>query len=246
MTEFFQKHKKPCIISGAVVSVIIFAVYLYLLFLPGFWYHDVFLYKEKSPFEGMEVYSGHDAVNKADYELTMVKEGKTAYLAFTVNETEKYYEIISDDTENHSPAVTISENGEQIFEGSFNGYHLVTKDGKYFEEENYININGFGSWKIPEEELFPSYHWIYNVSQSVKTEIRGEPLWLICIVLIAGLVILDMVHPDFFWNLNNWLDVKGGEPSDFYRFAQKTGWILSPILIFVLMIISFMPESMFL
>lgn len=243
MTEFFQKHRKSFIICGAIIAAAVFAFYLYALFRPGYWYLDVFLYKEKAPFEGMEVYSGHDAVNKAEYELTIAKDGMKTYMAFTVNEEERSYEIISDNTEDYYPNVTIFENGEQIFKGTHRGFGLLTEDDEYFEKS--VEIIPSYAYPLSEEELFPPYNWLYDVSQSIKTEIRGEPYWLILIVMLIGLVALDMAHPDFFWCFNNWLDVKGGEPSEFYRFTQKALWILSPFIVLILMIVSFVPEMMF-
>ena len=71
MNEFFEKNRKACIIGGTLIFAAVFAFYLFALFRPGYWHREVFLYKEKAPFEGMSVFSGHDAVNKADYELTM-------------------------------------------------------------------------------------------------------------------------------------------------------------------------------
>ena len=50
MADFFYKHKKACIIAGITAAVIIFAVYLYALFFPGYWYGDVFLYKKARKF----------------------------------------------------------------------------------------------------------------------------------------------------------------------------------------------------
>ena len=202
MSEFFSKNKKICVISGIIVGIVVFAIYLYALFLPGYWFGDVFLHKEKAPFSGMEVYSGHDAENQADYQLVMSKEGIVTYMAFTVNGEERFYEITSDNSENYYPDVMIFENGEQVFNGTYRGSHLVTEEGEFFEIENAVNVDGFGSWDIPTENLFPSYSWLYDVSQSIKTEIRGEPVWLIFMVLFMGLVALDMAYPDFFWKFN--------------------------------------------
>ena len=245
MTGFFQRNKKLFVISGLVAAVIIFAIYLYALFLPGFWLGDVFLYKQKAPFEGIEVYSGKDRTNDARYEMTMAKEGMETYIAFTVNETEREYKIVSDNSEDYYPDVMIFENGEQVFSGTYRSFHLVTEEGEFFEIENAVNVDGFGSWDIPTENLFPSYSWLYDVSQSIKTEIRGEPVWLIFMVLFMGLVALDMAYPDFFWKFNNCLDVKGGEPSEFYRFCQKALWILTPFIVLIFMVISFIPEMMY-
>lgn len=236
MTDFLKKHKKTCIIVGIIAAVIVFAAYLFALFLPGYWYGDVFLYKEKAPFDGMEVYSGRDAVNKADYELTMIKDGKTTYVVFTVNETERSYEITSDDSVNYNPDVTIVENGEKVFSGTARSGILVDENGELFETAIVITHD---SYEPTEEELFPSYTWLYGVSQNEKAEIRGEPIWLISIIIIIAVCVFDMKYPDFFWTLEHSLEVKGGEPSDFYRFIQKAGWVTAPIVIAVFMILTF-------
>ena len=238
MMEFIKKRKKFCV-TLAFVSIIIFAIYLYALFLPGYWYGDVFLYKGKNLFEDLEVYSGYDWKNKAEYELTMAKDGMTSYMVFTVNGEERAYEIISDNSESYYPDVAIYENRELVFNGTHDGIYLVTDEGEYFENEDFINIEGFGSWNVPTDKLFPAYNWLYDVSQSVKTEIRGEPVWLICIVIFIAVLILDMSFPDFLWHFHNWIDVKGGEPSEFYRFIQKAGWMISPFVIILFMILSF-------
>ena len=184
----------------------------------------------------MEVYFGKDRINNVSYEMTMAKDGMKTYIAFTVNETERGYEIVSDNSEGYNPKVTIHENGELVFKGTHAGFSLLTEDGEFFEDP--ITFAVSGSDKIPEEELFPSYNWLYDVSQQ-RTAIRGNPLFLIGIVLFAAVMIVDIACPDFFWNLDHWLDTKGGEPSEFYRFTQKLLWILAPIIIIASMIFSF-------
>lgn len=234
MREFYDSHKKLCITCGIIISVLIFAVYLYALFLPGYWYRDVFLYKQKAPFGGIELYSGHDAVNDADYELVMVKEGAKTHMAFTVNKTERSYEIISDDSENYYPNVTIYENGELIFKGTYRSFLLDENEEPF---EPIVRVE-YGPYKPTEEELFPSYNWLYSVSQE-KNAIRGNILFLPAIIIVAAVVVFDMMHPDVFWQMRNCLDVEGGRPSDYFRFMQKLSWKISPFIIISLMIASF-------
>ncbi len=236
MIEFFQNHKKQCIIA-AVILVVIFAVYLFLLFRHGYWYRDAFLYKQRAPFEGMEVYSGKDRSIGYRYEMVMAKEGMETYIAFSVNETEREYKVVSDNSESHNPAVEIFENGELVFRGTSIAGMLFDVNDKPFVEIPEINfyVNG----NVPEEELLPSYGWLYEVSQRVKTDIRGNAIWLIFIAVFAGTIAIDMIYPDLFWELNHRLSVEGGSPSDYYRFIQKAGWILSPFIIIALMIASF-------
>ena len=121
MTDFFYKHKKACIIAGITAAVIIFAVYLYALYK-----------KSEKIFGQTEVYSGRDAVNKADYALYKIKEGNKTKLSFYVNDFERNYEIVSDNSEGYNPKVTIYENDELVFKGTHGGFSLLTEDGDFF------------------------------------------------------------------------------------------------------------------
>ena len=237
MVEFFQNHKKQCIIA-AVISVIIFAVYLFLLFKPGFWYRDAFLYKQKAPFEGMEVYSGKDKINGVFYEMTMAKDGTKTCIVFTVNETEREYEILSNNSKSNYAEVEIYENGKLVFEGSYFSNMLFSKSGEPFVETP--NMNYYIPGELSEEELIPTYNWLYEISQRRNTEIRGDVIWLSFIVVFAGIIALDMFFPDLYWELRHRLSVEGGKPSDIYRAWQKLGWMISPFIIIVLMIATFL------
>lgn len=237
MIEFFQNHKKQCIIA-AVISVIIFAVYLFLLFKPGFWYRDAFLYKQKAPFEGMEVYSGKDKINGVFYEMTMAKDGTKTCIVFTVNETEREYEILSNNSKSNYAEVEIYENGKLVFEGSYFSNMLFSKSGEPFVETP--NMNYYIPGELSEEELIPTYNWLYEISQRRNTEIRGDVIWLSFIVVFAGIIALDMFFPDLYWELRHRLSVEGGKPSDIYRAWQKLGWMISPFIIIVLMIATFL------
>ncbi|MBR3597794.1 MAG: hypothetical protein IKL47_12570 [Clostridia bacterium] len=234
MKDFIKEHKKLCILVGVLFAVI-FIIYLFAVFRTGYWYRDVFLYKQKAPFDGMEVYSGHDAVNSADYELTMAKDGIKTFMAFTVNETERSYEIISDNSESHNPAVTIFENGDKVFTGTYRGFYLEDESGQPFEP--LVSVE-YGPYVPTEEELFPSYNWLYSVSQQ-KNAIRGNLIFLPAIIIIIAVVVFDMMYPDFFWQMRNCLDVEGGRPSGYFRFMQKLSWKISPFIIIALMIASF-------
>ncbi len=237
MKDFIKEHKKICILAG-IAFALLFIIYLFALFRPGYWYRDVFLYKQKAPFEGIEVYSGKDRALGYRYEMTKAKDGMKTYIAFTVNETERGYEIISDNSESHNPAVEIYENGELVFKGTSVAGMLFDVNEKPFVETSEINfyVNG----NVPEEEFLPTYNWLYEVSQKVKSaDIRGNAIFLPAIIIVAAVVVFDMMYPDFFWELEHRLHVDGGTPSDYYRLVQKAGWVISPFIILVLMIACF-------
>ncbi|MBQ7097782.1 MAG: hypothetical protein IJN96_06850 [Clostridia bacterium] len=47
MLEFAKRYKKPCIIAGIILVVIILIVYLKAVFAPGLWHGNAFLYLQK-------------------------------------------------------------------------------------------------------------------------------------------------------------------------------------------------------
>ena len=69
MVEFICKHKKPCIIGGIVLSVVLLALYLRAMFLPGLWHGDAFLYKQDDgSFAGSDIYAEYKMnIKPSDY-----------------------------------------------------------------------------------------------------------------------------------------------------------------------------------
>ena len=44
---FIKNHKKASIFTAAFLGIILFFIYLYIMFLPGYDYQDAFLFKQK-------------------------------------------------------------------------------------------------------------------------------------------------------------------------------------------------------
>ena len=70
MMNIFTRYKKQCIILGIVLAVVIFAIYLRAMFLPGLWHIDAFLYRQDDgSFVGADSYAKYQmTVKPADYE----------------------------------------------------------------------------------------------------------------------------------------------------------------------------------
>lgn len=231
MAGVFTQHKKACITIGIILAVGLFALYLYALFLPGVWHGDAFLYQQDDgSFIGSDLY--------ADYKMRIEHTNDGTDISFSVNDTVKKYDVIYD-LEDKTQSVKVLENGNEIFNGTAVG-----------EKDNYILIDEKNSSsdmisvrvgnKAPsEEELFPGYTKLYNLSVAEKYNTRGNPYMLFLILLFAAILFLDIKFPDLFWILEHRLEVDGGEPSDWYRFGQKVGYVLIPIGILVCIILTF-------
>lgn len=231
MTRIFEKYKKQCLITAILLTVILFTIYLWALFLPGLWHGDAFLYKQKDgTFAGSDFYAEYKmAVNPAVY-------GKN--IDFSVNGKVKHYQIKYNENDLNRK-VEISENGNVICRGKAiendNGFFVID-DEKGLSNEISVRV---GNESPSDEELYPNNSRLYEWAVSKKGDTRGEPYMLLFIFIIGVVMFLDIKFPNLFWLLEHRLEVDGGEPSDWYRFGQKVGYILLPIGIVVCMIITF-------
>lgn len=205
MLQFLKDHKKFSVISGAVLTVLLLAVYLYLLLLPGYWHGDAFLYQQKDgSFSGFDTY--------ADYAMSIDAGSGDPEITFSVNDVTKQYQFVH----RTDSAVQLYENGTLIFQGT-----VQYADGNYWlVSEHKQNKITFTDTTPTADALFPSYSWLYNCAVG-RTEIRGAPVMLIWIFIVAVLLALDIKFPDLFFHLRYSLAVDGGEPTEWYRFSQK-------------------------
>lgn len=232
----FAKHKKACIISGVILAIALFALYLYAMLLPGIQYGDAFLYKQKDgSFQGYEMYGYYTRV---DYKMNIDETEDGAEILFSVNDNTREYKIVHNASDINR-AVQVYENGEQVFDGEAHkmGEEYLLLDGNYDMADG-IKIR-VGN-QVPElDELFPGYTWLYNRAVEKRHDTRGEPAMLLLILLGAFILFIDIKFPDLFWILEHRLEVDGGEPSDWYRTGQTFGRVLLVIGIIVCMVLTF-------
>lgn len=230
MVEFISKHKKPCIIAGIVLAVVLLAIYLRAMFLPGLWHGDAFLYKQDNgSFAGSDIY--------AEYKMSIKPADYGTNINFYVNGDLKNYQIkYSDD--NFERKVEIAENNEVIFTGTA----LAIQDEWVLRKDNYEFPEQIIVWAdndIPHEALFPGYTKLYDWSINEDYDTRGNPGMLFLIALFSIILFLDIKFPMLFWILEHRLEVDGGEPSDWYLFGQKVGRVVLSIGILVCVILTF-------
>lgn len=214
IATIFEKHKKVCLITVAILTILLIGIYLSALYQPGYWYMDAFLTKQD---DGS--FSASDAYGS--YRLKVDRADDRATVTFSVDDLTKEYMITGTAT---GEDVHIYEGGALVFHGrkarmSSSEYMLMGYDG--YETDS---IHIFASNIKPDpEELFPSYSWLYSRAASDETETRGEPGMLLLIVFLGIMLALDVTFPDLFFTLKYRHYVNGGEPSDWYRGSQKIG-----------------------
>lgn len=217
ISHIFEKHKKAYVISGAVLFFLLAALYLYAMFLPGFWYRDAFLYqKNDGSFQGSD-WCG-------DYQMKIAPTDNGAAISFSVNEMTKQYVITgSFDDDN----IQVFENGVPVFKG----YAASIGDSSYLliDEEGYADdvIDITVGNTIPNtEELFPNYSQLFNWAVSTDYNTRGNLSMILFLLITCVILALDIAFPDLFFLLEHQFDVVSGEPSDWYRLMQKISRVL--------------------
>ncbi|MBQ3038311.1 MAG: hypothetical protein IJD30_03940 [Clostridia bacterium] len=231
MTAILSRYKKQCSFIGIALAVVLFAVYLHALFQQGLWHRDAFLYKQDNG-----SYIGSDML--ADYKMSIEQTDDGTDILFSVNDETKHYNIIYD-LENMAQKVKVLENNELIFEGNAHrmGEEYILMDDDFnMADEIVIYVDG---QPLNEKNLFPGYTKLYNWAVSNEHDIRGNPAMLIIILISVVILLLDIKCPDLFWLLEHGLDVDGGEPSDWYRFGQKAGRIITIAVIIICIITTF-------
>lgn len=230
MINILQKYKKQCTIIAIVLAVVLLAMYLKAVFIPGLWHGDAFLYKQDDgTFAGSDIY--------ADYKMAVTPADYGSDIDFSVNGRQNKYQIKYDKNDLYR-SVEISENGTVICKGKAVGidddYIVIDETGS----SDMIDIR-VGNETPTEEELFPNYSRLYNWSVSEKTDTRGNPYMLFLILLFGVILFLDIRFPNLFWILEHRLDVDGGEPSDWYLFGQKVGRVVLAASMVVCVVLTF-------
>ncbi|MBQ8278531.1 MAG: hypothetical protein IJZ23_01700 [Roseburia sp.] len=221
-STLFEKHKKPCLIAGGALCVLLLITYLCMLFQPGYWYMDAFLSKQK---DGS--FAGSDSYGKYQIQITRTNAG--ASITVSVDDLIKEYRITGTST---GEDVCVYEGDALVFRGHTtpfgdSDYMLIGEDGY---DAGSIRI--FTNNIEPEpEELFPSYSWLYSRAASEATDTRGEPAMLFLIGIFLLALVLDIKFPDRFFTLRCRHYVTGGEPSDWYRDVQQIGRVVLVIAI---------------
>lgn len=230
ISRFFSNHKKLGVIITSILTFALLALYLYAASLPGIWHQNTFLYKQDDgSFLGKNAY--------AEYEMHITEKSHGTSVAFRVNDTIRNYLIIQDNN-----SVEIYENEKSVFSGT-----VITIGDTYILNDIAGPIDFTVSttskddyFTVPDEnEQYPSYTALYNRAIRNNTDRRGNFLMVFVTALLAIFLIIDIKYPDFFFLLKYRMHVDGGSPSEFYRFGQKTGRIISVIAIVCFIIATF-------
>ena len=233
ISRIFQSNKKLCIILSTILSFCLISLYLYAACLPGIWHRDTFLYRQNDgSFLGKNIHS--------EYEMHITKDTSDTIISFRVNNTVRSYRISRNDEDGF---VEVFENDVSVFVG-----RAVTSGDLWLLLDEDEGLSDFvitttsidDYFSVPDDnDQFPSYTSVYNYAFRADTDTRGNFPMMFYALLIAIFLAIDIKYPDLFFLLKHRLHVDGGSPSDFYRFGQKAGRVISVIAIIGFVIATF-------
>lgn len=215
LTRIWQTYKKPCTIACIVLAVIFIPLYLYFMYQTGIRYNDAFLVQQKDgSFQG------------AGYALNVTPTSDGADIIFTANGETRTYAVVN----------TANAGVEFYQDGTLMRTAQVEEIGS-----NFTLIDENGEAELPfrlsysyqnADDLFPTDYELYGWTRKIQTSMRGDPMYLLFVVVFGVWLFVDIRYPDLFFALRYARYVDGDcQPNEAYRFWQMIGRVFAVILI---------------
>lgn len=224
LTRIWQTYKKPCIIIGIVLAVILIPLYLYFMCQTGIWYQDAFLAQQKDgSFKG------------SGYALYVNPTSDGADITFTANGETRNYSVVN-----------IANAGVEFYQdGTLKRTAQVEQMGPYFilrDENGQVDVAvriSYSNKNANVDDLFPTDYELYGWSREIETTMRGEPMYLLIVVPFGVFLFVDIRYPDLFFDLRYRRYIDGDcEPNESYRFWQMIGRLFCVGVIVVCLVLS--------
>ena len=220
----------------AVMTAAALALLIYNRTQPGILFREAFL---KQDVEGeITLYSGKCKGKDLDITVSPVSGGTA--VSFTEKGTDWGCNYIvsewdGEEMSDRSRAVQVTDGaGALLFRGYLHsGEYLMDEDHEFDAENNGFSISigyaGMDDW----EDYEPSMLSVIKLALEPEVVHRGSVSLFLLMVLCTLFGVVDILYPQFWFQLKHMLDVRDPEPSDFYIAMQRLGWVVSPVLIAV-------------
>jgi len=217
----------------AVITLVFGGVLIYNRTQPGIQFRDGFL-KQEVRTENTVYYGrcqGEDVAiyvtEKADGTLVQILAGthRWEYLVSSWEGKPNHYS-------GNRPVVISSVSGEEVFRG------YLTRSGHLTDEQDRIDPDSldirvytvYGN-QDPWMNYTPSNLFVAKLALEPELTYHGS-IGLYVLMLIATLcVAVDILFPEFYFQLKYMFSVRDPEPSDFYTAMQRLGWAIYPVLL---------------
>lgn len=227
--------KKIFYIILALVTALIFIIYLVLMFQKGIRYDGHFLRRvEENHWEG-NVYGLPMTITKTasddnNIALTFSRDGETLF-----------YSVVYDEAASPKEQIKIYSDEDIIFTGYWAYRDWENKTGWLLDslDNAASSVTIVVNNHIDEDAWIPTNSQIASIALLQVETLHGQPAMLLIIILFAIILALDIIFPKLFFYLRYSFAVDNPEPSQFYYQMQIFGRVILCFGIVCLMIMSF-------
>lgn len=234
ISRFFEVYWKRLALAFPVIVLLIYGCFY---FQKGISFDGRF-YRTQKTEEGI-YFEGFTQYDRFEIAVEKVKAGECQVI-FRVNNEEKQYHLTVKEAGSEGKPVTIYEDEMLYFEGFLE--KSVFDDSYYLKDKNgepdvswFITIQT--SVGTPDS-LSPRQLVNLYLGGEVSRGSCGHPEGIVMAVILFGIWLIDIHFPRFFFTLNYRASVRDPEPTDWYVFMQKLGWVLLPIAAVIVLGIS--------
>lgn len=233
--ETRTRYQNIILIVLATITVVFGALLVYNRTQPGIKFWDAFL-KQRVTAEYTVYYGNSEGKDIAIY-VTEKADG-TLVQILAGNRRWEYVVSSWEGKPNHysgnRPVVITSVSGEEMFRG------YLTQSGHLTDEQDRIDPDSFDirvytvyGNQDPWMDYTPSNLFVAKLALEPELTHHGS-FGLFFLMLLAALcVAVDVLFPEFWFQLQHMLSVRDPEPSDFYIAMQRLGWAVYPVLLAV-------------
>lgn len=237
-----MKNKKYLVILIIIVAVFTL-LYFYLFFQQGILLENTFLRLSREDnaylFKGSS--KGKDINVRVDGDIYVTN---TAAVSYEIeNEYKQTFVVNATNPLEYSTFVKIYANDKLKFEGAYETdsrsfFSLSDKYGNPYMDDIRISFEGHNVENSYTKSFDASYTHIVTTAFKDNIIIRGSWELLFNALFILTIIVIDIKWPLFFFQINYFLSVKDPEPTELYITIQHASWIITPIIVFVILIVS--------
>lgn len=238
MLDIMKNKKYILIIIGAIFTLI----YFFMFFQQGILLNDTFLRlsKEEKSFVYKGSLKGKNIFIRVDGDIYTAN---TATVYYEIEDEYKQIFVVNAKTPlEYNTYVKIFADDKIKFEGSYeinstSYFPLSDQFGYPYIDDIKISLEGYDVENFYTKPFEADYTHIVKTAFKDNIIIRGNWEMLLIAVFFLVYLIIDIKWPLFFFQLNNFLSVKDPEPTELYLTIQHASWIITPIIIFVILIL---------
>lgn len=218
----------------AAIALVFGGLLFYNRTQPGVMFREAFLKRQVTP--EYTVYYGACKGEETAIYVTPKTDGTLVQILAGAHRWEyivSVWEGASHDRayQNDTPVVITDVGGKELFRGYLapNGY-LIDEEGHLDPDFGIFVYTEYGNKNV-WDDYEPSKLFVTKLALEPEPAYHGSIGMYLLMLFAAFCVAVDILFPEFYFQLKYMFSVRDPEPSDFYIAMQRLGWAIWPVLL---------------